>query len=119
MIVFEPPCSQYENALHGETLWRHSLRPIRSYSLRPTLPTAPVAEEEKLGQAPLGCQGVNCSLTTINDATDGVTDSATDTVDHAANGIGGTPHDAANCVSDAPDNTTLRPKISTRSEYPA
>lgn len=78
-----------------------------------------MAEEEKLGQAPPGCQDVNCSLTTINDATDCVTDSATDPVDHAANGIGGTTDDAANCVSDTPDNTTLRPKISTRSEFPA
>lgn len=78
-----------------------------------------MAEEKKLGQAPLGCRGVDCSLTTINDATDSATDSATDPVDHATNGIGGTPHDAANCVSDTSDNTTLRSKISTSSEYPA
>lgn len=100
---------QCENAFHGEILKRHSLRLIRFYSLRTKL--------GKLGQAPMGCQGYFCSLTTTKDTTDSVTNSAADSVDHAANGIGGTAHNTASCVSDTADNTTLRPKISTRSEF--
>lgn len=65
----------------------------------------------------MGCQGHFWSLTTTNDTTDSVTNSAADSVDHAANGIGGTPHNATSCVSDTADNTTLEPKISTRSEF--
>lgn len=64
----------------------------------------------------MGYQGQICSLTTTNDTTDGVTDSATDSVDHAANGISGTSNNAASCVGDTTDDTTLRPKISTRPE---
>lgn len=111
MIVSESPCFlQCENALHGEIPERHSLRQNHSYSLRPT---APVAEVEKLGPSSNGLPGHICSLTTINDTTD----SAADSVKNAANGIGGAPNNAANCIGSAAHNTTLRPNISTRSDF--
>jgi len=53
-------------------------------------PTAPSAEIDMSGQGSLDRQGDICSLTTVNDTTNGVSDSVTDSVHHAASSIGDT-----------------------------